>query len=572
MNSLYDYEGPRGLLLRGDIETGSTRAREEKRFFHSQGYGGRVHDRDWWNYEHFNGGDNRGGQANQILPETFKDGLGTKEERGANVFGVIGAVATAAANTTITFSTNNAFGMMCESKRSTGSSFLRASWGGSDVNNIYSNRTTALFATVYHAHPREDTIYDARYFAVHHFNPHILDSGKPAVAGFFNNSPILRVPVPFLQRDDDDNIVTIYNNVMSRSIILDTDGFPYKNSDGDYSIGSQRKLNHEVLVPTRHSFALGDAVSCSVGERIFKDKVLGTDHGLMHEKYWNFTSNRLGKLLPYRYSSLKMGAPWISGVTVSIAGDNAFTALSSALPEDGVLASTLANKMVIKSSGQNYKKGDIVGNVNLKIGISVDEVKNVTLPDGTEVVGAVSKLKLFSAGKVSQTHLANTIVSITPKKSAGYNIRNVAAQGTGFDGYFVNAGIYQDLPIDHKPGIVDTNGRSFQLSSNADSQNGESVTNTRSSPNISIIGMFIGSAFGGGGTFNSVGGDFGIVYTPRETAVLIPPEKRSPNRKYDIFFHFHNDISHTFNDANYGDTQNPDDLHDQYIETTISAI
>lgn len=562
------YHEDKGLLLRGDIHPNSRWAETYNTHFHWQYYQGRVHDADFWNPDHFN-------ETNEnSLPPEFADDI-TANNNGGNVIGVIGAVATATANTQINFSTTNAFGMMCESHRSAvGSSSLKPAWGGSDVNDPFSHRTTALFATVFQAHPREDTIYDSRYFAVHHFNSNILDSGNPAVAGYFSNKPIVRLSVPFQRRTDDDEIETITNNIMTRGVVLDTDGVPYQDDENYYKIDQPiRMFPLEYITPTRFGSNGSNAISCEAGEVCFKNEVIGQGGGLLAEKYWNFNSNRLGKLLPYRYPVLKLGAPMESGVIFSTNTISRFK-MSSSLDEEGETAGSLANLMVIRSSGQNYKRGDLIGNVNLKILISVEEVTDVNLPNGDLRRGAVSKIKLVSNGKIPQSFLSNSDALIKPGASAGYSIRGVAAAGNGFDGFFVNANVYQDLPIDHKPKVIDSNGRFFQLSSDADASTSQSVTNTRNDPQIILFGFgnLFGFGGGGGATSNMVGRDFGVVYGGRDQAMLIPTEQKSDSRKYDIFFHFHNDISHTFGDAFHGDTQNPYEIGEQYIQTTISAI
>jgi hypothetical protein len=326
----------------------------------------------------------------------------------------------------------------------------------------------------------------------------------------------------------------------------------------------------EYITPTRFGPDGSDAISCELGEVCFKNEVIGKAGGLLAEKYWNFNSSRLGKLLPYRYPVVKIGAPMESGVEISTDLPLVFR-MSSSLDEEGETAGSLADTMVIRSSGQNYKRGDVLGNVNLKILISVEEVIDVNLPNGDLRRGAVSKIKLISNGKIPQSFLSNSDALIKPGTSAGYSIRTVAAAGNGFDGFFVNANTYRDLPIDHKPKLIDSNGRFFQLSSDADASTSQSVTNTRNDPVFFGLGMFFGVG-GGGVTSNLVGRDFGVVYGGREQGMFIPTEQKSDSRKYDIFFHFHNDISHTFGDAFHGDVQNPYEIGEQYIQTTISAI
>ena len=87
------------------------------------------------------------------------------------------------------------------------------------------------------------------------------------------------------------------------------------------------------------------------------------------------------------------------------------------------------------------------------------------------------------------------------------------------------------------------------------------------------IGSIIATVTGNiGSPANNLGYDQGIMYAPVTTAINITPEERAPDRKYDIFFHFHNDITHTWMDPGYGDTQNSMDVDEQHITTQITAF
>ena len=53
-------------------------------------------------------------------------------------------------------------------------------------------------------------------------------------------------------------------------------------------------------------------------------------------------------------------------------------------------------------------------------------------------------------------------------------------------------------------------------------------------------------------------------------SVDIPPQRQNTNNDYDIFLHFHNDISHTFIDPTWGSTIGP--TYEQAIDLTISPV
>jgi hypothetical protein len=88
------------------------------------------------------------------------------DDRPAGVVGIIGAASTATAKSSIRFNADCYLGML--------SWFINGafypSWGGAGGNGPHNMNTSMLYARVYHSWPRNQTIYDPRFFAVHHFN------------------------------------------------------------------------------------------------------------------------------------------------------------------------------------------------------------------------------------------------------------------------------------------------------------------------------------------------------------------------------------------------------------------
>lgn len=87
--------------------------------------------------------------------------------RPGGAVGVIGAKCTVTATNGITFQTENNYGMDDWKSEGTLGSIVNHS---SFRNGTYSDlNCTEMFVRIYHAHPRHLTIYDPRYFAIHHF-------------------------------------------------------------------------------------------------------------------------------------------------------------------------------------------------------------------------------------------------------------------------------------------------------------------------------------------------------------------------------------------------------------------
>jgi hypothetical protein len=83
-------------------------------------------------------------------------------------FGVIGARCTATVSTGIQFDTQNYLGQAFFFDVAT-QTFV-ASWGGNQQLGFHQSSTTQLFVKAYQAWPRDQTIFDSRFFAVHHFS------------------------------------------------------------------------------------------------------------------------------------------------------------------------------------------------------------------------------------------------------------------------------------------------------------------------------------------------------------------------------------------------------------------
>jgi hypothetical protein len=88
------------------------------------------------------------------------------DDRPAGVVGIIGAVSTATATSSIRFNADCYLGM--QSWFSAGDFY--PSWGGDGGNGPHNMNTSMLYARVYHRWPRNLTVYDPRFFAIHHFN------------------------------------------------------------------------------------------------------------------------------------------------------------------------------------------------------------------------------------------------------------------------------------------------------------------------------------------------------------------------------------------------------------------
>lgn len=104
---------------------------------------------------------NKGDNNPDLLWDRNWIGAGTNNQ--GNAFGIIGAACTVNFDSKIQFITDNYIGMQPWFL----SNFLYSSWGRGDYNQPH---TTDLSVRAFHPWPKERTVYDSRFFAVHHFN------------------------------------------------------------------------------------------------------------------------------------------------------------------------------------------------------------------------------------------------------------------------------------------------------------------------------------------------------------------------------------------------------------------
>jgi len=120
---------------------------------------------------------------NAKFPSSYWDTR--SDDRPAGVIGVIGAVSTCTAESSIRFNADCFLGM--KSWFINGSFY--PSWGGDGGNGPHNSSTTMLYARVYHRWPRNLTVYDPRFFAVHHFNVGFDNLGTTELLSVDNQFP-----------------------------------------------------------------------------------------------------------------------------------------------------------------------------------------------------------------------------------------------------------------------------------------------------------------------------------------------------------------------------------------------
>jgi hypothetical protein len=466
----------------------------------------------------------------------------------AGAVGVIGAIATVSAADHVNFTTQQSIGTDADYGGTVGGvSFgdfqilgpktnWNATWGGGSLD--YDNfHTTDLSVRIYQAWPRDQTIYDSRYFAVHHFN----DGVKLSQA---------------VKRDPTDT---------------------YGDGQHDHKIA---RAESTVDIREPSYVYLGDQLGPGVqltgpatmdaDIRVFKDIA---DNGLstyverwpiLPTGMWNINPIRRGKLLPFRYSYEAITIPWpesltVFGVTVFplklLSGAGVYH--SGSLPQ-GSLGSNYIDPstsvedvtLVVQNLGKDYQIGDrftVLGSDCLLEVLTVDDyinagqvyknsIKEFKVTDLGTYLDHPNLIPMFEDNTLS---VKKPIHSFTQGAAKIEPLNSSSAAGTGFAAYVVQGKVSTLIGTDDKPKIA-TEEDFYQLSLPAANFGKESREHDQ---------MVVGN---------------------RSVDANIDPDKVSSDGMYDLFFHFHNDISHTW--LSKGDWGTYANNEDQYIDLTINPV
>ena len=454
----------------------------------------------------------------------------THRNGGANAVGVIAATCTVSADRKIMFETSNYLGQRAyQSSKTvdtggigwhlgnwglTGQSILKKekvttvswhpTWGGSQMSYKDLN-TTDLSVRIYHAWPRNQTIYDSRFFAVYHFNDGI--------------------DVPITDVETEKGPVVLHDGTTKE-------------------IDIQKQLTSvDLRRPTRETGECGDNNRISHDCLIYSDGgggILDGENPLTYlgkKENWCVDGQRRGKLLPYNYEVETIGVSHISQDQsmsteyVRFGGvdqqgqpnEDPLIPGVDRLPDEGMRAGPgfmehpdgpdspnategKGVRMVITSRGQGYLVGDTI---NIGGGSEPGVIEVKTVAQG----GVVESFETISQGfDIPVTNFFASGDFLTPGIMGNVTTTAGESTGTGFNAYFVNAAISKFKRTDEKPQIATTT-QEIQLSLAADD------TALQSGPWEASQG------------------------TREVNAQIAYP---SPDGKYDLFFHFHNDITHTW--------------------------
>ena len=489
-------------------------------------YGGRLHKTGYWNTSE------RGGGMNWTTKlEAPYDKISNWD--GAGAFGVITTSNKVKANASIEFTTSNLYGMSASAGTSTrvdlgllGSITFDQTqdktWGvGNFVDSYKQAHIIDLSVRIYQGHDSSSTVYDPRYFAVHHFNPGVESLGV-------QTRPTGQVVFKDLKGT---------GNVSLNSVT-----YNYEQASGSV----------DFRIPSRYAEEFHteggsyNPVPLTTGTFVFEDATyIGEDKKtkIMPAQYWDVETKRTGKLLPYRYGFLTMTIPADIGESVSMI-------LKSDAANNTVLESK--NKLIIKNFGTGYNIGDTVG----------IQALNIVLKVANTYDGVITELQVVNNGEnLPLSFCMDSEFTITnlPENLPFKVTTLLSSAGKGFDAYFVCAQVRAKIKCDPKPLLIKTGGHT-----------GAEI--------VRIAANVAGPAHDTRG-LSAIAESKSYVNIPGGATFKLTNNVKSADSTYDIFFHFHNDITMTWlacgavqgeNGQPHGDFNNPTESEEQHV--TIESI
>ena len=468
---------------------------------------------------------------------------------GAGAFGIITTNLKVFANTSIEFTTKNLYGMGAAAAGKftvqAGNEEQNKTWGVSNFVESYKQENIIdLSVRIYQGHPADQTLYDPRYFAVHHFNP-----GVDFAFDKYRGKGVIQVnelgedkPIPRNYLSDE------FKNLRnSDGDLLDSVIYHFPEASGaDIRIPSRwaKHIDSTVSGDDLHHKAQEapyQPIELEEFSRVFKDATaegayaLDPSPPLMSEEYWLVDTKRNGKLLPYRYYAKTLGVPLYSNPLT-----NNNVPMVSQSDVEGQPAWTYASSLIVTNSGTGFSVDDAVGIIENDIILRV-----TAIGDGGSVA-ALSVERFGSGVPVNKTASSGDLIG---SFTSNFTVSALTGDGQGFNGYFVSAGLQNSIQYDNKPFLIKRNGQEINR-----------IAANEPGPKHLSTG------------FSNAAEPLAFIEDTETVQYIIPDLLKSDDGSYDIFFHFHNDITMTWfacgsnlNNTPWGNKDNLAESNEQYI-------
>ena len=423
--------------------------------------------------------------------------------------GVIGAVVSIATRDQVQFNTENAIGL--DDYLEIGGAYP-PSFRGGDFSTM---NTTQLYARVYQNWPRDQMIYDPRFFVVHHFNP---------------DSDIINKP-----------IASSGSEVAARLYGESNKQVDVKESRVDFVVPTYWNNSQ---VPPDGANVFSDSLNEELDGKEEQD-VAGVTQ-LRLKEHWKVSTQRRGKLLPYSYKFATIGLPEViinstvvsGGVNVGNTSDQVLDISQDFGFIDDVFIGMLNDRefylsdqdILIVNRGSGYganakfvTEGGSGGGVVLKAivngsgGVLGFEVESTGFDfAAVDFVNSADEIK-YIRGPGGRPSFSLLKVRIVPHPDSD--------AGEGFEGYVCRGSVVTSSAItDAKPMEALTTKGPIKLTPDPPLQReGNEVQSLQETDAVN----------------NALSID------PNASTSTVSDSMYSLKNHYDVFLHFHNDISHT---------------------------
>lgn len=508
--------------------------------------------------------------------------------RGGNGFGIITSYTTVAATKSIDFTSDNQYGMGAVIGRNRRGSIppvydRRYSWGATSSKPEYAQiNVPVLCVRAFHEHPREQTLFDPRTFAVHHFNPdmryiddqYMNDNGVVApLIGNNENGPLKGSPnvssrnytrKSIAGRNSQEAITFWYNE-------------PVPSSTVDFSVPSfyaeqidETRFADEYLHENNEEGTEYYSVPLPVNWQAFRNNTRDPSSNLdafypplMAERFWQIDTVRVGKLLPYAWVQPNIGVtlgihpddpePWVPveiGVQPSdgtVVDNQDFEGTQDENNGPQYQAQNYANKIIYDGTAleSDFQEGD-------KIGIqSKNFICTVTQAEG----GIITRIRIDDPG-IFTANDSSSVNTVLEKGFEGpIKFEVISGNGVNLNWSLVNTCCYNRRRIDAKPFMVKKDGQSVVR-----------ISSQKNQPEFSA----------GDGSISEAQSQ-SFITEQEDVNIILDQTNLAENNSYDVFFHFHNDITMTWLAGKPGyaggsiENGNGYPVHEQYISARIST-
>ena len=209
-----------------------------------------------------------------------------------------------------------------------------------NLGNFDEANTTDLFMRCYQHWPRELTLYDPRYFVVHHFNPGVGPYKQYFDIATIASGVIIR---DFASSSSDITLDSVNERLREDGLIPEDNTLPrgYADPSGWFPI---RKQLHgvDLKVPTKWNGGLSEIDDKIYGDATIYTGDVGVDNKVREKDDWWYNGTRRGKLLPYSYKYRTIGIKVDSVATI----------------ERGDELQTDAHDIIIVDGGAGYSVGE----------------------------------------------------------------------------------------------------------------------------------------------------------------------------------------------------------------------